>query len=158
MISFFPILFPSERSLLGQQWLDNLLMIYINSKSVSQFAPTTAIEFWLTRKNRYLNRLNVSKEREHSHSDFEEDASLNESSDTSDDNDIIYASVSRSRINSFTLSDGGMTPTICGLDIGAENNNNNNNNNNIDNNNNKNNIRFRRAKLNCHIPIFHFFQ
>ena len=77
----------SECSLLGQQSLDDLLMIYMNSKSVSQFGPTTAIEFWLTRKNRYLNRLNVSKEREHSHSDSEEDASLNESSDASDDDE-----------------------------------------------------------------------
>ena len=73
----------SERSSLGQQSLDDLLMIYMNSKSVSQFDPTTAIEFWLTRKNRYLNRLNVSKE--HSDSDSEEDESLNESSDASDD-------------------------------------------------------------------------
>ena len=62
-------------------------MIYMNSKSVSQFDPTTAIEFWLTRKNRYLNRLNVSKEREHSESDSEEDASLNESSGASDDDE-----------------------------------------------------------------------
>ncbi len=35
----------------------------------------------------YLNILNVSKEKEHCHSDSEEDASLNESSDASDDDE-----------------------------------------------------------------------
>ena len=62
-------------------------MIYMNSESVSQFGPTTAREFWLTRKKQYLSILNVPKEREHSHSDSEEDASLNESSDASDDDE-----------------------------------------------------------------------
>ena len=47
----------SERSLLKIKTLDDLMMIHMNSKECSLFDPAPGIETWMTKKQRYIKKI-----------------------------------------------------------------------------------------------------
>ena len=47
----------SERSLLKLKTLDDLMMIHMNSKDCSLFDPVPGIETWMTKKQRYIKKI-----------------------------------------------------------------------------------------------------